>query len=185
MPSGRKGVTKDFIKQAYQRARRLTGGPIRGADKGAFQNPAVRQFISTMEAIRKNGGKLSAAERGKLREAAAKQFLSSGLSTKSEIMTSYNKERKYLSKKAQEALQGDPNLIAKYMEGNKNQQQAIISSYYLDSSQFAAAHMRIMRTGADKSNFYRWIGNAADAKRRNPDLSDAELNDRIEGYMMR
>ena len=182
MPSGKKGITKDYVKQAYQRARRLTGGPIRGAGKGAFQNPAVRQFVSTMEAIKRNGKNLSTEERKRLREAAAKSFIESGMSTKSEIMTSYEKERPYLNKKTQEALQGDPNLIAKFMEGNKNQRTALISEYYLDSSQFRAAHMRILKKGLDKQNFYSWISKAADARRRNPNLSDAELNDRIEGY---
>lgn len=182
MPSGRKGVTKDFVKQAYQRARRLTGGPIRGAEKGAFQNPAVKQFVITMEKIKKNGKKLSAGDKTKLREEAAKRFLESGYSTKSEIMTRYNKEKKYFSKKVLDALQEDPNLIAKYLEGDKNQRTAIIGDYYLSSSQFLTAHMRVLKTGVHKDNFYSWIGKSTNAKRRNPNISSAELDDRIEGY---
>ena len=185
MPSGRKGVTKDFVKQAYQRARRITGGRIRGAEKGAFQNPAVKQFVATMNAINRNGQKMSSGDKARLREEAAKRFLESGMSTKGEIFERFEEERKFLSKKVQDALQSDPNLIAQYMQADKNQKQAIISSHYLESSQFMAAHMRVMKTGADKSNFYRWISTATDAKRRNPDISDAELNDRIEGYRIR
>lgn len=182
MPSGRKGVTKDFVKQAYQRARRLMKGPIRGAEKGAFQNPALNQFYSTMQAISRNGKKMSAGDRTKLREAAARKFLESGMSTKTEIMIKYEKEKKYMSQKARDALQNDPNLIARYLEGNKNQKQAIISEYYLDSSQFRAAHMRIYESGLNKRNFYEWISDATDAKRRKPDISNAELNDRIQNY---
>ena len=181
MPSGRKGVTKDYVKQAYQRARRLLGAPIRKAQRQAINNPAIKQFKQSMDLVNKSK-KMSKEEKEKTREQIAKSFLDSGLSLKSEIEAKFNKIKPYLNERAKEAIQNDPNMMARYMEANKNQRIAMIAEYYLDSSQFQTAHTRVLGEESDKQNWYEWINEATIDKQLDPSLSNQELNNAIMGY---
>ena len=179
MPSGRKGVTKDYVKQAYQRARRLLGAPIRGAQ--GIKNPAIKQFKRSMDLVTKSK-KMSKEEKNKTRERIAKSFLESGLSLRSEIEAKFSKIKPYLNERTKEAIQNDPNMMARYMEANKNQRIAMIAEHYLDSSQFQTAHTRVLGEDADKQNFYEWINEATIDKTLDPSISNQELNDSIMGY---
>lgn len=178
MASGRIGITKDIVKQAYQRARRLAKGPVRkltGSD-----NPALNMFLKNMKKVNKS--KMSKEQKVRTREAVAKAFIQSGLSTKSEIRIAYEQKVPKMNERTREAIQNDPNLMAKYLEGNKNQRIAIVGSYYLSSSQFREAHMRVLTEGLDKQNFYEFINEASIDKQLHPDISNAELNAAIMDY---
>lgn len=179
MPSGRKGVTKDFVKQAYQRARRLVKGPVRGLT--GSDNPALNRFLKSMAAVNKNS-KMSKQYKTETRQQIAKAFLESEYSMKSNIVTQYNKEVSRLNQRTREAIQGDANLMAKYLEGNKNQKIALVAEYYLDSDQFKTAHMRVLKEGLNKQNFYDFINEATIDKTLSPDISNAELNAAIMDY---
>ena len=178
MASGKIGITKDFVKQAYQRARRLVKGPVRGLT--GSDNPALNMFLKNMAKVNKS--KMSKEQKAKTREAVAKAFIQSGLSTKSEIRVAYDKKVPKMNKRTREAIQNDPNLMAKYLEGNKNQRIAIVGNYYLSSSQFREAHMRVLTEGLDKQNFYEFINEASIDKQLHPDISNAELNAAIMDY---
>ena len=178
MASGRIGITKDFVKQAYQRARRLSKGPVRGLT--GSDNPALNMFLKNMAKVNKS--KMSKEQKARTREAVAKAFIQSGLSTKSEIRIAYEQKVPKMNERTREAIQNDPNLMAKYLEGNKNQRIAIVGSYYLSSSQFREAHMRVLTEGLDKQNFYEFINEASIDKQLHPDISNAELNAAIMDY---
>ena len=178
MASGRIGITKDFVKQAYQRARRLSKGPVRGLT--GSDNPALNMFLKNMAKVNKS--KMSKEQKARTREAVAKAFIQSGLSTKSEIRVAYEQKVPKMNERTREAIQNDPNLMAKYLEGNKNQRIAIVGSYYLSSSQFREAHMRVLTEGLDKQNFYEFINEASIDKQLHPDISNAELNAAIMDY---
>ena len=178
MASGKIGITKDFVKQAYQRARRLSKGPVRGLT--GSDNPALNMFLKNMAKVNKS--KMSKEQKARTREAVAKAFIQSGLSTKSEIRVAYEQKVPKMNERTREAIQNDPNLMAKYLEGNKNQRIAIVGSYYLSSSQFREAHMRVLTEGLDKQNFYEFINEASIDKQLHPDISNAELNAAIMDY---
>lgn len=178
MASGRIGITKDFVKQAYQRARRLAKGPVRGLT--GSDNPALNMFLKNMAKVNKS--KMSKEQKARTREAVARAFIQSGLSTKSEIRIAYEQKVPKMNERTREAIQNDPNLMAKYLEGNKNQRIAIVGSYYLSSSQFREAHMRVLTEGLDKHNFYEFINEASIDKQLHPDISNAELNAAIMDY---
>lgn len=178
MASGKIGITKDFVKQAYQRARRLAKGPVRGLT--GSDNPALNMFLKNMAKVNKS--KMSKEQKARTREAVARAFIQSGLSTKSEIMVAYEQKVPKMNERTREAIQNDPNLMAKYLEGNKNQRIAIVGSYYLSSSQFREAHMRVLTEGLDKQNFYEFINEASIDKQLHPDISNAELNAAIMDY---
>ena len=178
MASGRIGITKDFVKQAYQRARRLSKGPVRGLT--GSDNPALNMFLKNMAKVNKS--KMSKEQKARTREAVARAFIQSGLSTKSEIRVAYEQKVPKMNERTREAIQNDPNLMAKYLEGNKNQRIAIVGSYYLSSSQFREAHMRVLTEGLDKQNFYEFINEASIDKQLHPDISNAELNAAIMDY---
>lgn len=179
MASGRIGITKDFVKQAYQRARRLAKGPVRGLT--GSDNPALNMFLKNMAKVNKSK-KMSTEQKARTREAVAKAFIQSGLSTKSEIRVAYEQKVPKMNERTREVIQNDPNLMAKYLEGNKNQRIAIVGSYYLSSSQFREAHMRVLTEGLDKQNFYEFINEASIDKQLHPDISNAELNAAIMDY---
>lgn len=178
MASGKIGITKDFVKQAYQRARRLSKGPVRGLT--GSDNPALNMFLKNMAKVNKS--KMSKEQKARTREAVARAFIQSGLSTKSEIRVAYEQKVPKMNERTREAIQNDPNLMAKYLEGNKNQRIAIVGSYYLSSSQFREAHMRVLTEGLDKQNFYEFINEASIDKQLHPDISNAELNAAIMDY---
>lgn len=178
MASGRIGITKDFVKQAYQRARRLAKGPVRGLT--GSDNPVLNMFLKNMAKVNKS--KMSKEQKARTREAVARAFIQSGLSTKSEIRVAYEQKVPKMNERTREAIQNDPNLMAKYLEGNKNQRIAIVGSYYLSSSQFREAHMRVLTEGLDKQNFYEFINEASIDKQLHPDISNAELNAAIMDY---
>lgn len=181
MPAGTRGITKDYVKQAYQRARRLIGGPVRGAS--GFENPALNQFVSAMRALNAKGNKMTKAERDITRTAIAKQFIESGYSTRTEIRSAYEKERKYMSEKAQQAIGGDLEKMAKWMESNKYQRFAMMAEYYLDSEQINfIVKERVQAENLTTKDFYTILRKATDAAYRNPKITAAELNDRILGY---
>lgn len=178
MASGKIGITKDFVKQAYQRARRLAKGPVRRLTRS--DNPALNMFLKNMAKVNKS--KMSKEQKARTREAVAKAFIQSGLSTKSEIRIAYEQKVPKMNERTREAIQNDPNLMAKYLEGNKNQRIAIVGNYYLSSSQFREAHMRVLTEGLDKQNFYEFINEASIDKQLHPDISNAELNAAIMDY---
>lgn len=179
MASGKKGITKDFVKQAYQRARRLAKGPVRGLT--GSDNPALNMFLKNMAKVNKSK-KMSKEQKVKTREAIARSFIESGMSMRSEIKAKYDKLAPRLNERTRNAIQNDPNLMAKYLEGNKNQRIAIVGNYYLQSSQFREAHMRILTEGLHKQNFYEFINEATIDKQLQPDISNAELNAAIMDY---
>lgn len=179
MASGRIGITKDYVKQAYQRARRLAKGPVRALT--GSDNPALNMFLKNMAKVNKSK-KMSKEQKAKTREAVAKAFIQSGMSTRTEIQTEYAKIVPRTNERTRQAIQNDPNLMAKYLEGNKNQRIAIVGSYYLQSSQFREAHMRVLTEGLHKQNFYEFINEATIDKQLHPDLSNAELNAAIQDY---
>ena len=104
------------------------------------------------------------------------------MSTRTEIQTEYAKIVPRTNERTRQAIQNDPNLMAKYLEGNKNQRIAIVGNYYLQSSQFREAHMRVLTEGLHKQNFYEFINEATIDKQLHPDLSNAELNAAIMDY---
>ena len=52
MASGKMGITKDYVKQAYQRARRLAKGPVRALT--GSDNPALNMFLKNMAKVNKS-----------------------------------------------------------------------------------------------------------------------------------
>lgn len=178
MASGKIGITKDYVKQAYQRARRLAKGPVRGLT--GSDNPALNMFLKNMAKVNKS--KMSKEQKARTREAVARSFIESGMSTRTEIMTAYAKIVPRTNERTRQAIQNDANLMAKYLEGNRNQRIAIIGNYYLQSSQFREAHMRVLKKGLDKQNFYEFINEATIDKQLHPDISNAELNAAIMDY---
>ena len=179
MASGRFGITKDYVKQAYQRARRLTKGPVRALT--GSDNPALNMFLKNMQKVNRNK-KMSKEQKARTRESIARAFIDSGLSSKKEIKSKYEKEVSRMNERTREAIQDDPNLMAKYLEGNKNQRIAIVGQYYLSSDQFRTAHNRVLQGGWNKQNFYEWINEASIDKQLHPDISNAELNAAIMDY---
>ena len=192
MPSGKKGITKDIVKQAYQRARRLAGRAVRGSvagahfkgSKEAIKNDALARFTSSMRAINEHGSGMSKADRNEARERIAREFIESGRSTKGEIEEEYRKQEKYMSDKAREAIGDDVNEMSKWLDANENQRKGLVAEYYLDSSQFATAHARVMEEGRGRNAFYELISRASTAAYRNREITRSELNTRIMEYKL-
>jgi hypothetical protein len=192
MPSGKKGITKDIVKQAYQRARRLAGRAVRGAVRGAhfkstkepIKNDALARFTSDMKAINENGSGMTKEERAAARERISLEFIRSGRSTKGEIEEAYRKQEKYMSDKEKQAIGDDVNEMSKWLDANENQRKGMVAEYYLDSAQFATAHARVMEEGLSRNAFYTLISKASTAAYRNRSITSDELDARIMDYQV-
>lgn len=193
----------DIVKKAQQRARRLTKGftskyKALAAGTGAIFNDAVERFNKSMELIRKSN--LSTAEKRKLREVTAQRFLESGESTVTEIRASYEKKKPYISNRAKEMIQNDPEKMAKWLDASKNQKSAMLASFYLASDQIMLIRDRMYEEGYgvsrraqtkgqkiadsdfDNEEFYRRLDDAIIEKFLNKELPDEELNYYIMNY---
>ena len=186
----------DIVKKAQQRARRLTRGftsehKALAAGTDAIFNDAVERFNKSMKLIRES--KLTTKEKRKLREEVSNRFIQSGESTRTEIKEKYERQKKYISQRAKEAIQGDVSRMAAYLDATKNQKISMLASFYLSSDQIMLIRDRLYTEGYgtarrgksgekiadddyDNMEFYKRLDDAVYEKFMNRELPDEELN---------
>lgn len=174
-------ITKDFVKQAYQRARRLIGAPVFGKNAPKnIESDTVRRFRHDMQVINKSG--MSKEQKQQARERIAQEFIYSGYSTKTEIAEKFEKQQKYMSQKAKEAIGDDINLMQKWLDADRYQKSAIIAKVMLSSDQIKLIRDRVEAEKLSRESFYTLMDKATTAVFRNAEIAPDELSERILNY---
>lgn len=174
-------ITKDFVKQAYQRARRLIGAPLFGKNAPKnIESDVVRRFRHDMQVINKS--EMSKDQKQQARERIAQEFIHSGYSTKTEIKEKFESQQKYMSQKAREAIGDDPNLMQKWLDADRYQKSAIIAKVMLASDQIKLIRDRVEAERLSRESFYTLMDKATTAVFRNAEIAPDELSERILNY---
>lgn len=174
-------VTKDFVKQAYQRARRLIGAPIFGKNAPKnIESDTVRRFRHDMQVINKS--EMSKEQKQQARERIAQEFIYSGYSTKTEITEKFEQQKKYMSQKAREAIGDDINLMQKWLDADQYQKKALIAKVMLSSDQICLIRDRVENERLSRESFYTLLDKATTAVFRNKEIAPDELSARILNY---